>query len=229
MKGGLVDERKSLPKLSVMIPVYNERATIEQLLQLVLCGHKRAVSLGRKSLVHLGRKHPRWMDALERVRIAKVLPFVKGRLLDLGCGFNNLVRLYGAGVGVDVYPWPGVNVLVGNSAFLPFPTHAFDTVTLLAALNHIPNRLDVLCEVRRVLADDGSLILTTIGPTTGRIAHVLFAKDERTRGGLRKGESLGMTRQEVKELLRAARFVVRETVPFEFHLNCAFIARKASP
>jgi SAM-dependent methyltransferase len=167
------------------------------------------------------------MDALERVRIVKVLPFVRGRLLDLGCGFNNLVRLYGAGVGVDVYPWPGVNVLVGNSAFLPFPTGAFDTVTILAALNHIPNRHDVLLEVQRVLVDDGRLVLTMIGPLTGRIAHVLFAKDERTRDGLGEGERMGMTRQEVESLLRATGFVVQDSVPFELHLNRVYIAVKA--
>jgi SAM-dependent methyltransferase len=167
------------------------------------------------------------MDALERVRIVKVLPFVRGRLLDLGCGFNNLVRLYGNGVGVDVYPWPGVDVLVGNSAFLPFPTCAFDTVTILAALNHIPNRRDVLLEVQRVLADDGRLILTMISPLTGRIAHLLFAKDERTRGELGKGERMGMTRQEVESLLQATGFVVRESVRFEFHLNRVYIVVKA--
>jgi SAM-dependent methyltransferase len=169
----------------------------------------------------------RWMDALERARVVKVLPFVRGRLLDLGCGFNNLVSLYGAGVGVDVHPWPGVDVLVRNSALLPFPTCAFDTVTIVAALNHIPNRRHVLLEVQRVLADDGRLILTMIGPLTGRIAHALFAKDERTRGGLTEGERMGMTRQEVESLLRATGFVVQELVPFEFHLNWVYIAEKA--
>jgi len=71
--------------------------------------------------------------------------------------------------------------------------------------NHIPNRRDVLLEVERVLADDGRLILTMIGPLTGRIAHVLLAKDERTRGGLAEGERMGMTRQEVENLLLAAK------------------------
>jgi len=28
-----------------------------------------------------------WMDALERVRIEKVLPSIRGRLLDVGCGY----------------------------------------------------------------------------------------------------------------------------------------------
>lgn len=186
------------------------------------------VSSGQGEHRRMSTQEPiRWMDALERVRIAKVLPFIRGRLLDLGCGFNNLVKLYGGGVGVDVYPWPGVDVLVGNSAFLPFPRHAFDTVTILAALNHIPNRRDVLFEVYRVLASDGRLILTMIGPLTGRIAHILFATDEKTRGGLKEGERMGMAKREVESLLQATGFVVRESVPFEFRLNRVYIAVKA--
>jgi SAM-dependent methyltransferase len=167
------------------------------------------------------------MDNLERVRIAKVLPQVRGRLLDLGCGFNNLSKLYGPGIGVDVYPWPGVDVLVGNSAFLPFPDYTFGTVAMVAALNHIPNRLDVLLEVGRVLKEDGRLIVTMIGPLTGRIAHVLFARDEKARGGLGAGERMGMTRQEVENLLQLAGFVVQRTVPFELHLNRVYIATRA--
>lgn len=61
------------------------------------------------------------MDILEGWRIAKVLPMIQGRLLDVGCGFNNLVKAYGSGVGVNVFPWKGVDVLIGDSAFLPFP------------------------------------------------------------------------------------------------------------
>src|SRR6476620_9547381 len=37
----------------------------------------------------------RRMDPLERWRLRVVLPFVRGRLLDLACGYNNLVRAHG--------------------------------------------------------------------------------------------------------------------------------------
>ena len=42
------------------------------------------------------------MDMLESRRLAVALPYVRGRLLDIGCGYNNLVRAYGSGVGVEV-------------------------------------------------------------------------------------------------------------------------------
>src|SRR5919109_4397828 len=114
------------------------------------------------------------MDALEGWRIGRVLPLVRGRLLDVGCGFNNLVRAYGRGVGVDVHPWLGVDVLLDDAARLPFPAATFDTVTILAALNHIPNRAAALREIRRVLRPSGRLIVTMIGPRTGVLAHMLF-------------------------------------------------------
>jgi len=126
-----------------------------------------------------------------------------------------------------VHPWPGVDVLVGNSAFLPFRTGAFDTVTILAALNHHPNRREVLREVRRVLTDEGRCVLTMVGPLTGAVAHLLFGRGERARGGLRKGEKLGMRRPEVESLLRASGFAICRTVLFELGLNRVTVAAKA--
>src|SRR5262245_8036930 len=131
----------------------------------------------------------RRMDLLEGWRAARVLPLISGRLLDVGCGFNNLVSAYGSGVGVDIFPWEGIDILVGDSARLPFLDSSFDSVTIVAALNHIPNRAAALIEIRRLLRPGGSLIVTMIGPKTGRLAHRLFVRDEYTRGGMRPGET----------------------------------------
>jgi SAM-dependent methyltransferase len=167
------------------------------------------------------------MDILEQWRIARVLPLIKGRLLDLGCGFNNLVRAYGSGVGTDVFPWEGIDVLVGNSALLPFPDDSFDTVTIVAALNHIPNRAQVLLEVRRVLRFDGKLIITMIGPRTGFLAHAVFARDEQRRGGMHPNEKKGMTRQQVLTLLGQCGFTTTSQIAFQLHLNRVFVAVKS--
>jgi SAM-dependent methyltransferase len=167
------------------------------------------------------------MDILEGCRIARVLPLVQGRLLDVGCGFNNLVRAYGSGVGMDVVGWPGVDVIVENPVILPFPSACFDTVTMLATLNHIPDRAQVLAETRRVLCDDGRLVLTMIGPNTGRLAHWLFRRDEGTRGGMQAGEKRGMRREEVIDLLGQSGFAVLTQVPFQLGLNRVFVAVKS--
>jgi SAM-dependent methyltransferase len=166
------------------------------------------------------------MDLLEGWRAAKVLPSIRGSLLDLGCGYNNLVKSYGNGIGVDVYPWLGIQVQVGNSAYLPFADHSFDTVTIIAALNHIPNRDEAIKEVYRVLNPDGSLIITMIGPITGRIAHLFFTHDEKTRQGMEANERLGMSRQEILNLLGRSGFAPVKIISFQFGLNSVYIARK---
>ncbi len=166
------------------------------------------------------------MDFMERFRLSQALSHIRGRLLDIGCGYNNLVRRYGNGVGVDVYPWPGVDVLIGDDSRLPFPDGVFDTVTIIAALNHIPDRDVLLNEVRRVLRREGHLILTMIGPITGWLAHIVFRQDERTRGKVKHGELRGMTVRQITRLLSSAGFEISVHKTFECGLNHLYVARK---
>lgn len=166
------------------------------------------------------------MDRLESWRLRMVLPLVRGRVLDIGCGYNNLCHAYsGWGVGVDVYPWPGTDVAIGNAAELPFAAASFDTVTILAALNHIPNRREALCGIHRVLRPDGQLILTMIGPLTGIVAHIFFRHDEDVRGGFTPGELKGMRPALVRSLLRETGYRLAREIPFQWGLNRVYIAQ----
>ena len=45
-------------------------------------------------------------EVLAKRRVRAVLPHIRGRLLDVGCGFNRLVRNYENGIGVDVWVVP---------------------------------------------------------------------------------------------------------------------------
>jgi len=170
------------------------------------------------------------MDLMERNRITNVLPFVKGKLLDVGCGYNNLVKKYrklcGEGVGTDIFPWKGVD-LVENAAILPFPDKSFDTITIIGALNHMVNRKEVLKELKRILKDDGRLIVTMISPRIGKIAHKFFKRDEKTRG-FRQGETQGLTCNEVESLLWNVGFYVVCHKLFQICFNNLFIAKKKS-
>ena len=167
------------------------------------------------------------MDIFENIRISKVLPFIQGRLLDLGCGHNNVVNQYGSGVGVDIYPCEGINILLDKSLHLPFKSNVFDTVTIVGALNHIPNRLEAIKEVNRVLRNSGILIITMIGPLTGKIIHGLFNKDEKTRGGLSEGELPGMDREVIEGVFNEGDFYIEKEIPFEFGLNRVYIAKNS--
>ena len=74
---------------------------------------------------------------------------------------------------------------------------SFDTVTIIAALNHIPNRAAVINECRRVLRPGGRVVITMLTPRTSRVWHWLRAPwdaDQRERG-MQPGEVFGFTTQ----------------------------------
>jgi len=168
----------------------------------------------------------RSMDLLEPWRRRVVLPFVRGRLLDLACGYNNLTRAHGSGLGADVFPWEGIDVRIGDAARLPFRDGSFDTVSVVAALNHIPNREAALLAVTRVLRPGGLFLVTMIGPWTGRLAHLFFHQDETRRGGMRPGEVDGIRPSAMRALLQGAGFELVQEVTFQLGLNRLYVARK---
>lgn len=166
---------------------------------------------------------------LMRWRIRKVLPHVQRRLLDIGCGSNGLVRRYGNGVGCDVYQWGDVDLVVEDSSNLPFEDAAFDTVTILAALNHIPNRAMVLTEAHRVLQPGGRLIVTMIPPAISKIWHKVrepWDADQHERG-MADGEVYGLHPAQVRELMRNAGFLIVLEQPFQLWINRVTVAEKA--
>jgi SAM-dependent methyltransferase len=162
-------------------------------------------------------------------RIRAVLPHVTGRLLDIGCHENHLVRSYRlSGVGVDVHPWTNVDVVVEDTSKLPFADGEFGTVSVVASLNHIPNRADVLREARRVLQPDGRLIVTMIPPRVSAVWHFLrrASDDDLTERGMKPGEVYGLTPREVRQLITDAGFDVVLERPFMFGVNRLTVARR---
>jgi SAM-dependent methyltransferase len=186
-------------------------------------------------LVFLSSKHARalGLTPIDEERVMMVLERCQGLLLDIGCGTNELARHYrsrqGTAIGVDVYPWPGANV-VCDTTQLPFSDTHFDTVTMLACLNHISlsKRDWVLQEARRVLKDEGQLIITMINPVVGFFAHTIrhrYDPDQLERG-MGEEEENGLWKKEVERLLAGNGFRIIETVPFVFGLNNLYIAQK---
>ena len=170
-------------------------------------------------------------EALAKRRIGAVLPHVTGRLLDVGCGSNRLVRHYANGVGVDVYPWPGADVVVRDTAALGWASESFDTITIIAALNHIPNRVAVLHECRRLLRPGGRVVITMLTPGTSRVWHWLRAPwdaDQRDRG-MRPGEVFGFTPAQLLALVKDAGFTLLSRQRFMLGLNQVYVFGLANP
>lgn len=158
---------------------------------------------------------------LEDERLAVVLPYVHGRLLDVGAGANTLVdRFGGAAVGVDVFDWGGGALLIEDAAKLPFANQSFDTVSCIAALNHIPNRGAALHEMARVLRPGGCLLLTMIDPILGAVGHAIWWHGEyHQRGGMAKGETGGLWTAQIIQIGQKAGFDLRVHQRFLCGLN----------
>ena len=88
------------------------------------------------------------------IRIAQVMPFIRGRLLDIGCGNNKLVGLYGNGIGKEKNdPMPR------DESFFPIQ---FDTISFIASLNYlsIEDNTWYMDNLKNYLKEDGQIIVT---------------------------------------------------------------------
>jgi len=185
----------------------------------------------RRRPCHVVPERPGWLNMRGIVRFLQcrryevVFPHIRGRLLDIGCGENQLVKSYGNGVGVDVHQWDGVDVVVEDTASLPFDDGSFHTVSFIACLNHIPNRLDVLREARRCLAPGGTLLATMIGPVVSCIWHQVVRPwdEDQSERGMKPGEVWGISRKSMYRPLGDAGFRVTKTPRFVLGLNTLYV------
>jgi len=167
----------------------------------IILSHERLNKLGLKSIRD------------ERVEMA--LKFCRGRIIDIGCGNNQLINEYRKGeefvgaVGVDIYNIDNRKeiILVKNCKKLPFPDDFFDTACFVASLHHIPNDLEVLKEVKRVLTKNGRIVVTEPPYLVGLIRHKLawWNRDKNERI-FSSDEKLGLTNEYIINLFRAAGF-----------------------
>lgn len=163
------------------------------------------------------------LTSLEDERISKVISEVKGKLLDIGCGNNRLIKEYKNGIGVDVYDWGGGGLIVKDSSKLPFQTEEFDTVSFVADLNHIPNRSDVIIEAGRVLKRDGKIIVTMINPILGYVGHKIWWYGEDKERGVKEGEVGGMWKNEIVDIFGKTGFVLEKHKRFLYGMNNLYI------
>jgi SAM-dependent methyltransferase len=105
----------------------------------------------------------RLIERFFREQLKAAAPYVRGTVIDAGCGdkpyrefFQSRAARY---IGLDVAN-NGSAEIVCDVRYLPIAHSSADTVVLLQVLDDVPEPVQLLEEIRRVLRPGGSLILS---------------------------------------------------------------------
>lgn len=144
---------------------------------------------------HQFLSHLAWRKKSRRAVFREVLAELlchksEGALLEIGCSFGFFLRMAERSgfqtCGVDLslcavqYAKETLKLSVKHGTVFDarFPDGSFDVVTMLGVLEHLPNPLETLREVVRILRQDGILIVevpnATFNLARGRIFPALF-------------------------------------------------------
>ena len=159
-----------------------------------------------------------WILSSWRTRF--VQRHIRGRLVDLACGDNNLVKQYGNGIGVDIMSRTDANILVcPDFSNLPLDEGSADTISILASFNYFEDPISTLREIKRVLSRDGRLLLTMSNEPIMKIWHKY-----REPWAFKHGYS----QKEITSMLEQSDFQIIKKHYFMLGVNCLYIAKATS-
>ena len=132
---------------------------------------------------------PLLSECAYRRRLKAIQPYLRGHVLDVGCGWTHLPSLLGPsqsyvgvdadaaalGYGVQCYPQHAFVCCDIDLQLLNLGDILFDTAVMMAVLEHLVSPERVLKKVRSVLSPQGRLLLTTPSPA-GNVIHVVGAR-----------------------------------------------------
>lgn len=113
-----------------------------------------------------------WLGLMYRsmVLYPRLCRYLRGRVLDVGCGIGDMLKFRAGTIGVDVNPF-NVDICVSRGLtaklmeidVLPFPDGSFDSVLLDNVLEHIQLPDKLLAEIYRILSQNGRLVVGVPG------------------------------------------------------------------
>lgn len=112
--------------------------------------------------------HPQWFVYRgEAKSLAALASIATGTVLDIGCADQKPRRYLSdrcTYIGLDHYTtasqWYGTRPQVyGDAMALPFPDNCFETVLLIDVLEHVPDAMQTVSEISRVVKSGGVFVL----------------------------------------------------------------------
>lgn len=139
-----------------------------------------------------------------------------GSILDVGCGDGYFLRRC-EGKFKERY---GLDLMLGDKIEkkLDFPDNSFDTVTMLAVIEHLDYPKDIIAEISRILKQNGSFIFTTPSYKAEKFIN-LYAKD------IKEEHKQYFTKENISIILSSSLKLVNYNT-FEFGLNQCFHFKK---
>lgn len=174
---------------------------------------------------------------LHRRRTNIVKPYLKGDMLDIGCGPADLIHFLDEDqhyIGIESnkkvviqlkerYPkYEFYERDVENGINLD---GEFNTITMIAVIEHIKNPANVLRQSHDLLTDDGDLVITTPTPL-GDTLHKMGAKFGLTSKAAVEEHVKIYSYEDLQSLLNSFGLNIYLYQKFEFGLNQMCVARK---
>lgn len=194
------------------------------------------------------KQHSSWRkDTMKRMAVKE-----GSKALDVCCGtgewsiaLSNAVGKNGSVTGLDFsknmlevgrkkikeLPNQNIELIHGNAMELPFPDHSFDYVTIGFGLRNVPDYLQVIKEMNRVVKPGGKVVcLETSQPTTPGVKHVfkfyfsyimpvlgkMLAKSYSEYSWLQESAGEFLNRNELKALFEEAGLTNVTVKPYTF-------------
>lgn len=112
----------------------------------------------------------RLLKLLRRLMLRPLLRHLSGRILDIGCGIGEVLRMCPDSVGIDsdigcisYCRADGLLCVQATAAALPFAAGSFDGVLLNNVLEHLEHPEEAFNEIRKVLKRGGVLVIELPG------------------------------------------------------------------
>lgn len=183
-----------------------------------------------------------WLWHKSKIRLAKhiLAQFRFNNCLDVGCAsgymISQIAHLFPNAkyFGIDIYDraieyakknYPHIKFKVASADKLPFKSNAFDIILFYETIEHVENPQACLKEIKRVLKNNGTLILTMdSGNLLFRIVWFIW---ENTKGKIWQGAHLHpFHHTELEQLIRNSGFKIKDKIFSFLGMEVTFILSK---